>query len=290
MAKKDFDLLERVEELDLSKKELFENPESLESELFDAILLEGDLYGLWDDDDELEALLKARRPNGVYVKLCKEKRLQKKSLKEKWDEIELPEDFSVEVNEENRAFTVNYSLKEAFNKQKKEMLPPVEDEGSPYSMAFDMYKAVPYMLYESSIQNLTSDPFYEDDERVEYLSYDMDAAINWTSTPKLDDADRQGRFAFLQYAASKLADEKILQDIVKNFPRKKDGSFNKREVMRIATGGFAKYPAHLFRIVAKAKSDSELTIYADYGTLSCKEVMKQEDGYLPNHLDLFELK
>ncbi len=221
MAKKGFDLLERVEELDLSKEELFENPDALEPELFDAILLEGDLYGLWDDDDELETLLKARRPNGVYVKLCKEKKLQKKSLKEKWDEIELPEDFSVEVNEGNQIFTVNYSLKKTFDKQKKDMLQPAEEESNPYAMAFDMYKAVPYMLGESSIYELTSDPFYEDDKRVEYLSYNMDTAIDWSSTPKLVESDKQGRLAFLQYAASKLADEKILQDIVKNFPRKK---------------------------------------------------------------------
>ncbi len=60
--------------------------------------------------------------------------------------------------------------------------------------------------------------------------------------------------------------------------------------MRIVTGGFAEYPANLFRIVAKAKSDTELAIYADYGRLNCEEVMKQEDGYLPNHLELFELK
>ena len=72
-------------------------------------------------------------------------------------------------------------------------------------------------------------------------------------------------------------------------PRKKDGTFYKGRLLRIACTGFVKSES-IPQIYAKADEDDAITISAACKSISEEELRKFEKDFVSTHQDLFRLQ
>lgn len=203
-------------------------------------------------------------------------------LKADWEKIQLPKKISVGLEEGKHTFKATCNLKTDLNRLRK------NDILGYYGHAelYDMYEAMDhYMTKEEVIKQFwDEEPNGDLDEGFVYPEIDTKNA-----KPLRDELVRE-RFLFMVYLAYCLAQEETMQELIRSFPKKKNGTFSKNLVMRIATGGLAKGPADLYQIYAKATSDTEIVISAGYRNLNPEEMEKVEEDYLNTNPGIFNLE
>lgn len=154
-----------------------------------------------------------------------------------------------------------------------------------YGQNYAFYTALENMLSKDDVVTLI------ECEDPEYVS---DAAFY--AKPKVDSdattADRRAAkrgFMFLVYIAFCLTNADVLHEVVATMPRKKDGTFYKGRLLRIACTGFVQAES-IPQIYAKADEDDAITISAACKSISEEELRKFEKDFVSTHQDLFRLQ
>lgn len=112
----------------------------------------------------------------------------------------------------------------------------------------------------------------------------------------LSDAIANRRKAFLVAIGHILSRDEIITNIVEKFPKKKDGTFNKAKIMRLASDGMIYREKNglpgapglyneLYEIYAKAKDDTSLTISANFRPLTPTECECIFNDYIAHHCE-----
>lgn len=132
-------------------------------------------------------------------------------------------------------------------------------------------------------------------ERIEEVdpNYTSDAA--YYAKPMIADeaptADRKAGergFSFMVYVAFCLMTENVLQEVIRAMPRKKNGTFYKGRLLRIACPGVVNQES-IPQIYAKADDDASVTISVDSRAISEDELLKFEQDFVSTHPELFRL-
>ena len=101
-------------------------------------------------------------------------------------------------------------------------------------------------------------------------------------------SDVKNGFLFLSYIAFRLTDTDVLREVLAAMPRKKNGTFYKGRLLRIACPGFVTSES-IPQIYAKADGDDAITISADCKSISEEELEKFEKDFVSTHQELFQL-
>lgn len=165
----------------------------------------------------------------------------------------------------------------------------------------DLYEASNSMLTKEETRNMIK----EYDQTSDAFNY-ANAVVNpWTD--KLSEHVAKRRHSFIYSIAHILSQETNLIKIAECFPSKKDGTFNKSKVYRIACDVMVRRPGgeikpkgynrgtHMYRLLdkltqndifeiyAKAKDDTTLNVYAGYRINNEFECEYLKDDYLSQH-------
>ena len=80
--------------------------------------------------------------------------------------------------------------------------------------------------------------------------------------------------------------DKVLEEILRSAPKKKDGKLAMRKYTRIACAGLCSEDAQVLEIVAQAEDDKTLVVTPRTTQLSHDEFEKIKDDFLSNHSSL----
>ena len=109
------------------------------------------------------------------------------------------------------------------------------------------------------------------------------------NTSTLTECEIRQRFFFCAFIAYRLTEEDMLLKIAENAPKKKNGTFARNKVFRIASSGMAVQPDKVLELVGKATADHAMTLSAEFRTLSEEEVVLLENDFLSNNQAEFDL-
>ena len=84
--------------------------------------------------------------------------------------------------------------------------------------------------------------------------------FDWNKLVKLDDDELQRRINFLGAVANLLNDEATMEAIVDAAVKKKNGTFYKGRVLKLACSGIADNYDSVYALVARAKDDTSMSI------------------------------
>ena len=85
-------------------------------------------------------------------------------------------------------------------------------------------------------------------------------------------------------------DEKVLKKLADEMPRKKDGTFAKNKILRIASAGIVQDPCEILEIFAKADTDTSFVVAADFRRFSSEEVALIENDFISRNSEILGLK
>ncbi len=121
-------------------------------------------------------------------------------------------------------------------------------------------------------------------------AYDIAAPEVDENAPRLDKDSAKRRFLIMAYIAEKLLDEKVIKKLADEMPRKKNGTFAKNKILRIASAGIVKDPCEILEIFAKADTDTSFVVAADFRRFSSEEVALLENDFISRNSDILGLK
>lgn len=167
-------------------------------------------------------------------------------------------------------------------KLRLQKLSKVQQELSGGSYAF--YTALENMLTKDDVVALIEevDPNYTSD-----AAYYARPMVD-REAPTAAWSDVKNGFLFLSYIAFRLTDTDVLREVLAAMPRKKNGTFYKGRLLRIACPGFVTSES-IPQIYAKADGDDAITISADCKSISEEELEKFEKDFVSTHQELFQL-
>lgn len=167
-------------------------------------------------------------------------------------------------------------------KLRLQKLSKVQQEISGRSYAF--YTALENMLTKDDVVALIEevDPNYTSD-----AAYYARPMVD-REAPTAAWRDVENGFLFLSYIAFRLTDADVLREVLTAMPRKKNGTFYKGRLLRIACPGFVTSES-IPQIYAKADGDDAITISADCKSISEEELEKFEKDFVSTHQELFQL-
>ena len=152
---------------------------------------------------------------------------------------------------------------------------------------FDMYVADEYLLSKEDVLAKIEeiDPNHGSDA-FRYAAPEID----YIHAPSLDDESLKRRYLIMGYIAEKLLDKAVIEKLVEEMPKKKDGSFAKNKVLRIASSRIAQYPCEILEIFAKADGDDSFVVTADFRKFSHEEVALLEIDFITRNSNILGLK
>lgn len=192
-----------------------------------------------------------------------------------FDNLIFPKSATKKIKYEDKTISVKLRL------QKLSKVCEEIEDGQNYAF----YTALENMLSKDEVVALIEreDPEYISDEAL-YARPKVD--------PDAPTAERRAAkrgFMFLVYIAFCLTNADVLHEVVAAMPRKKDGTFYKGRLLRIACTGFVKSES-IPQIYAKADEDDAITISAACKSISEEELRKFEKDFVSTHQDLFRLQ
>lgn len=188
----------------------------------------------------------------------------------------------------NKLFKIMDGAKEIKVKTKfGNSLKKVKEDSLHTFMCYDMYVAAEHLLSkEDVLQRINrEDPNHRSDAFM-YAAPEIDDK----NAPKLGDASAKRRFLIMAYIAEKLLDKAVIEKISEEMPKKKDGSFAKNKILRIASSGIAQYPCEILEIFAKADGDDSFVVTADFRKFSHEEVALLENDFISRNSNILGLK
>lgn len=188
----------------------------------------------------------------------------------------------------NKLFKITNGAKEIKVKTKfGNSLKNLKEECSYTFKSYDMYVAYEHLLSKEDVlarinkedPNHTSDAF-------RYASPEIDDK----NAPRLSVESSKRRYLIMGYIAEKLLDKAIIEKLTEEMPKKKDGSFAKNKVLRIASSRIAQYPCEILEIFAKADADDSFVVTADFRKFSHEEVALLENDFISRNSNILGLK
>lgn len=197
---------------------------------------------------------------------------------EAFESYEPPKNKIFKVKDGDKEFKVKTKFGNSLSKTKTE----VEDAWHLY----DMYVAEEHLLSAEEVRARIDeeDPNRHSDEYA-YATPEVDK-----NAPRLDKDSAKRRFLIMAYIAEKLLDEKVLKKLADEMPRKKDGTFAKNKILRIASAGIVQDPCEILEIFAKADTDTSFVVAADFRRFSSEEVALIENDFISRNSEILELK
>lgn len=134
-----------------------------------------------------------------------------------------------------------------------------------FDACFDAYNAIDTMFSKEEVEDaiIEMDPGMHSDAFMF-----AQPEFNWNVCIKLGEDEIEKRMAFLSAVANLIDDQKTIEAIAQAAEKKKNGSFYKGRVMKIASSGLAFGYSCVYAIVGRVTSDYDMTITC-YET-SCK--------------------
>lgn len=188
----------------------------------------------------------------------------------------------------NKLFKIMNGAKEIKVKTKfGNALKKVKEDSLHTFMCYDMYVAAEHLLSKEDVLERINreDPNHRSDAFM-YAAPEIDDK----NAPKLGDASAKRRFLIMAYIAEKLLDKAIIEKLAEEMPKKKDGSFAKNKILRIASSGIAQYPCEILEIFAKADGDDSFVVTADFRKFSHEEVALLENDFISRNSNILGLK
>lgn len=97
------------------------------------------------------------------------------------------------------------------------------------------------------------------------------------------------RLLFMKTIAAMLCEQSILEKVAMFAQKKKDGTYYKNRITRIASSMLAEYPNTVYEIVGRATSDDTLSLKFEATDASEETLFKSESDFLSTYQELFNL-
>jgi hypothetical protein len=110
------------------------------------------------------------------------------------------------------------------------------------------------------------------------------------NTPRLDEKSAKRRFLIMAHIAEKLLDDAVIKKLVDEMPRKKDGTFAKNKILRIASSRIVQFPCDILEIFAKADTDTSFAVTAEFRKFSSEEVALLEFDFISRNSNILGLQ
>ena len=113
-------------------------------------------------------------------------------------------------------------------------------------------------------------------------------AVDITAAQPIEYSEYKRRLAFLNCIGFLICNEEIYKDIAKQMPKKKDGTFHKGRILRIASTAVVRSEGlfsdnKILEIVAKAETDDTIGLYANERGISEDEIASIYGDYVSTH-------
>ena len=151
----------------------------------------------------------------------------------------------------------------------------------------DLELSLKYLLSREEVQE---DIVKNWDPKLTSDAYDFAKPELREDTPQLAKEEAERRAEFLMNVFHQLDNDTILEAVLTEAPKKKDGTLMKNRYVRIAHAGIALGSTTIPMIVASAKSNTELEIAVAYKPLNEDEVDKLRADFLSAHPELLSAK
>lgn len=152
---------------------------------------------------------------------------------------------------------------------------------------FDMYEAEEHLLSkEDVLAKINEEDPYQGSDAFMYATPEID----YENTPMLSYESSKRRYLIMGYIAEKLLDKTVIEKLVEEMPKKKDGSFAKNKIFRIASSRITRYPCEILEIFAKADTDDSFVVTADFRKFSHEEVVLLENDFITRNSNILDLK
>lgn len=215
------------------------------------------------------------RLNGLDV----ERMISDVSNKFTWEKPVYPKPCKASLEKGGKTLQVECKLATSLRSAKRKL----EDK-----RVYDAYDAVSHMITEEESLALIDEM---DPERTSDAFMFARAEVGPNATV-LSEEEFKKRFSFLIYLAYKIADEKALKQIADEMPKKKNGTFAKNKILRLASSCLVikgDEDDYILEIVAKPASDTDLTVSAAFRSMNEEEVLELEEDFVSTHPDIFNL-
>ncbi len=114
-------------------------------------------------------------------------------------------------------------------------------------------------------------------------SYYAEPEIDWIAEA-LTKEQIATRILLLATVADKLLTSDYIKEIIASMPRTKKGDLMKNRVTRIASGNIVTKEAKVLELVARAKTESNVIISAEFRSFSAEELETLENDFLSSHI------
>lgn len=114
-------------------------------------------------------------------------------------------------------------------------------------------------------------------------SYYAEPEIDWIAEA-LTKEQIATRILLLATVADKLLTSDHIKEIIASMPRTKKGDLMKNRVTRIASGNIVTKEAKVLELVARAKTESNVIISAEFRSFSAEELETLENDFLSSHI------
>ncbi len=200
------------------------------------------------------------------------------NLDDAFDSYEPPKNKIFKVKDGAKEFKVKTKFGNSLKKAKDE----IDDAWCLY----DMYVAEEHLLSKEEVLERIDreDPNRRSDAFM-YAAPEIDE-----NTPRLDEKSAKRRFLIMAHIAEKLLDDAVIKKLVDEMPRKKDGTFAKNKILRIASSRITKSPCDILEIFAKADTDTSFAVTAEFRKFSSEEVSLLEIDFISRNSNILGLQ
>lgn len=180
-----------------------------------------------------------------------------------------PADKQPKVNVDGKTFTVQFGLKRNISVFY-------------VAGAKDGKAAYETMLTREQVQERIEkeDPNFRSD------AYDL-ATPEFSEGNRISDETAERRFLFLKAVGAMLQQPDILEALVRFAPKKKNGTFYKNRVVRIASSMVAHYPNTVFEITGRLKDDTRMYVAFEEAAVTPENYEKSRDDFVSNNWEMF---
>ncbi len=184
-------------------------------------------------------------------------------------EEEYPRDRQLKVDVDGKTFIVKFGLKRNINRLKAYR--PLDGKTAYETM----------LTREQVIERIDKeDPNFRSDAR-EY------ATAEFIDENPIAGETAQRRFLFLKAVGVLLSRPGALEALVRFAPKKKNGTFHKNRIVRIASSMVAVHPNTVFEITGRLKDDMTMYVSFEDADVTPENYEKSKDDFISNHWDLF---
>ncbi|MEE1136968.1 MAG: leucine-rich repeat domain-containing protein [Acutalibacteraceae bacterium] len=203
-------------------------------------------------------------------------------------ENNLDDAFDRYVPPKNKIFKVKdgaeeIKVKTKFGNSIKKAKSEIEDAWRLY----DMYVADEYLLSRDEV--IAKIDAIDPNRRSDAFAF-ATPEIDNEKAPRLGRDSAKRRFLIMAHIAEKLLDDKIIKKLVDEMPRKKDGTFAKNKILRIASSRIVQFPCDILEIFAKADTDTSFAVTAEFRKFSSEEVALLEFDFISRNSNILGLK